>query len=83
MSKRLRILPFGVCLAICLGCWALTFGTLILFGHPGAARWTTMVTISAVAMEATVWVGAFTLGWSVFDSRRRLWARITELGRTL
>ena len=35
MSKRLRILPFGVCLAICLGCWAWTFGTLIPFRPSG------------------------------------------------
>jgi hypothetical protein len=29
-----------------------------------------------------VWVGAFTLGWSMFASRRRLWARITGGSRT-
>jgi hypothetical protein len=67
---------------ICLGCWVWTFGTLILFGHPGAARWTAMVTVSAFATEAMVWVGAFTLGWSMFASRRRLWARITGGSRT-
>ena len=76
-SKLTRRLLFGLALAICLACWAWTFGTLALFGHPGAARWTAMVTISAFASEATVWVGAFTLGWSAFESRRRWWARIT------
>ena len=81
-GKLLRILPFGLALAVCLGCWAWTFGTLILLGHPGAARWTTMVTMSALAMEAAVWVGAFTLGWSAFESRRRLWTRITGLRKT-
>ena len=57
-------------------------GSLMLFGHPGAARWTAMVTVSAFATEAAVWVGAFTLGWSAFESRRRLWTRITQGRRT-
>ncbi len=76
-GKLTRHLLFGIALVICLGCWAWTFGTLALFGHPGAARWTAMVTVSAIATEALVWVGAFTLGWSAFASRRRLWARLT------
>lgn len=76
-GKITRRLLFGLAVAICLGCWAFTFGTLLLFGHPGAARWTAMVTVSAFASEATLWVGAFTLGWSAFASRRRLWTRIT------
>lgn len=81
MSSRLiRWTLFGIVLAVCASCWAWTFGTLLLFGHPGAARWTAMVTVSAFATEATVWVGAFTLGWSAFASRRRLWARITGRG---
>jgi hypothetical protein len=80
-SKSTRRLLFGLALVICLACWASTFGTLVLFGHPGAARWTAMVTVSALASEATVWVGAFTLGWSVFESRRRWWAQITGRGR--
>lgn len=75
-GKILRWTLFGIALAVCAGCWAFTFGTLLLFGHPGAARWTAMVTVSAIASEATVWVGAFTLGWSAFASRRRLWARL-------
>lgn len=81
-AKLTRRLLFGLALAICLGCWAFTFGTLMLFGHPGAARWTAMVTVSAFATEATIWVGAFTLGWSAFESRRRLWTRITGGRRT-
>lgn len=76
-GKLTRWILFGSALAICLGCWAFTFGILILFGHPGAMRWTAMVTVSAFASEATLWVGAFTLGWSAFASRRRLWARLT------
>jgi len=80
-GKLIRRLLFALALVICLGCWVCTFGTLLLFGHPGAARWTAMVTVSAFATEAMVWVGAFTLGWSAFESRRRLWARITGQGR--
>lgn len=76
-GKLTRRLLFAIAVAISLGCWAFTFGTLYLFGHPGAAQWTAMVTISAFATEATVWVGTFTLGWSVFASRRRLWTQIT------
>lgn len=68
---------FGAALTACVGCWLYTFGSLLIFGHPGVAKWTAMVTVSAVATEATIWVGAFTLGWSVFANRRRLWARIT------
>jgi hypothetical protein len=78
MDHRLiRRSLFGITLATCLGCWIWTFGTLLLFGHPGAARWTAMVTVSAAATEATIWAGVFALGWSIFSSRRRLWARIT------
>jgi hypothetical protein len=76
-GKTTRFVLFGLAVAICAACWAFTFGTLALFGHPGAARWTAMVTVSAFATEAVVWVGAFTLGWSAFASRRRLWARLT------
>jgi hypothetical protein len=79
-GKLVRRLLFGLALAICLGCWAWTFGTLLLFGRPGIARWTAMVTAAAFATEATVWAGAFTLGWSAFESRRRLWTRITGQG---
>ena len=83
MNARLtRHLLFATALLICLGCWVFTFGSLMLFGHPGAARWTAMVTVSAFATEAAVWVGAFTLGWSAFESRRRLWTRITQGRRT-
>ncbi len=81
-GKLIRRTLFGIALAVCLGCWVWTFGTLLVFGHPGAARWTAMVTVSAFATEAMVWVGAFTLGWSMFASRRRLWARITGGSRT-
>ncbi len=76
-GKFYRWTLFGIAVAICVGCWAFTFGSLYLFGHPGAARWTAMVTVSAIASEAVVWVGAFTLGWSAFASRRRLWAKLT------
>ncbi len=79
-GKLARRLVFGIAAAVCVGCWVYTFGSLWLFGHPGAARWTAMVTVSAIATEAMVWVGAFTLGWSAFASRRRLWARITGQG---
>lgn len=72
---------FGLALAVCIGCWAFTFGSLFLFGHPGVAKWTAMVTVSAFATEAVVWAGAFTLGWAMFENRRRLWARISGRGR--
>lgn len=75
-GKLIRRTLFGLALVVCVACWAWTFGTLILFGHPGAARWTAMVTIAAIATEAMVWVGAFTLGWSAFSSRRRWWTRL-------
>lgn len=80
-GKWMRRGLFGLALAVCIGCWAFTFGSLIVFGHPGVAKWTAMVTVSAIATEATIWVGAFTLGWSMFANRRRLWARITGSGR--
>jgi len=76
MNGKVRLALFGMAVLVCLGCWVFTFGSLWLFGHPGAARWTAMVTVSAVATEAVVWVGAFTLGWSMFASRRRLWVRV-------
>lgn len=76
MKIGMRRSLFGVALAICVGCWGYTFGSLALFGHPGVARWTAMVTVSAIATEILFWVGAFTLGWSVFANRRRLWQRI-------
>lgn len=81
IGKWIRRGLFGLALAVCLGCWAWTFGGLIMFGHPGVARWTAMVTVSALATEAMIWVGAFTLGWSAFANRCRLWARITGRGR--
>jgi hypothetical protein len=79
-AKWIRRGLFGVALAVAVACWAWTFGSLALFGHPGVAKWTAMVTVSALATEVTIWVGAFALGWSMFANRRRLWARIT--GRT-
>ncbi len=60
-----------------MGCWGFTFGSLALFGHPGVARWTAMVTVSVFATEAMIWAGVFLLGWSAFSNRKRLWARIT------
>jgi len=76
MARRIRQGLFGLAVFICLGCWLFTFGSLLLFGHPGAAKWTAMVTVSAFATEGVFWVGAFTLGWSAFANRRRLWMRI-------
>ena len=67
---------FTVAALGCASCWVYTFGTLLVFGHPGVARWTAMVTVSAIATEATVWVGAFTLGWSAFSNRRRFWSKL-------
>ena len=72
----LKVGLFAIAAIICIGCWLYTFGSLLLFGHPGVARWTAMVTISAVATEATVWVGAFTLGWTAVSNRRRLWLKL-------
>lgn len=69
---------FGLSVLICVGCWAFTFGNLVLFGRPDVARWTAMVAVSAIATEAMIWTGAFVLGWKAFSNRRRLWARITR-----
>lgn len=71
---------FFVALAICAGCWIYTFGSLLLLGHPGTARWTALVTMSVIATEVLFWVGAFTVGWSMFESRSAIWKRLTKRG---
>lgn len=76
-GKWIRRGAFGLALAVCVACWVWTFGSLALFGHPGVAQWTAMVTVSAIATEVMIWIGAFTVGWSVFANRRRLWAGLT------
>lgn len=75
-GKWIRRSVSSLALTICVACWASTFGSLILLGHPGAAKWTAMVTVSALATEAMLWIGAFTLGWSAFANQRRLWMAI-------
>jgi len=67
---------FALAATVCISCWLYTLGSLVIFGHPGVAGWTAMVTVSAIATEATIWVGAFTLGWSAFSNRRRLWLKL-------
>ena len=81
-KKSIRRSMFGLALLICAGCWIYTFGTLLLLGHPGVAQWTALVTMSVIATEAVFWVGAFTMGWSVFESRGTIWKRLTK-GRAL
>lgn len=76
-GQWIRRSVFGLALAVCVACWATTFGVLLIFGHPGVAQWTAMVTVSAISTEALLWVGALTLGWSVFANRARLWRRLT------
>ena len=76
-GKWMRRGLFGLALVVCVGCWAYTVGSLVLFGHPGVAKWTAMVTVSAIATEVTIWAGVFALGWSAFANRRRLWGRLT------
>jgi len=76
IGSKIRKGIFAASVLICVGCWAYTFGTLLIFGHPGVARWTTMVTISAVSTEAVFWVGAVTLGLSIFERRRKLLKRL-------
>ena len=67
---------FAAALLVCLASWAYTFGSLALYGHPGIAAWTARVTISALATEALLWVGALTIGWSLFERRRAALARL-------
>lgn len=78
MKLGIRRGLFGLSVLICVTCWAFTFVSLALFGHPGAARWTAMVAVSAVATEVMIWTGVFVLGWKAFSNRRRFWARITR-----
>jgi len=77
MTKKLipRAL-FAAALLVCLACWAWTFGSLALYGHPGVAAWTARVTVSALATEALLWVGALTIGWTLFEKRRAALARL-------
>jgi hypothetical protein len=77
MGKGIRRALFGVALLICIGCWAVTFAGFALYGLPGKDKWIGIMIIACFATEALFWVGAFTLGWSIFDNRRRLWERIT------
>lgn len=77
-GKWIRRSLFGLALFVCLACWAYTFGSLALYGHPGASQWIARVTVSAVATEVLLWVGAFTLGWSLLERRRALWQRLAS-----
>jgi len=82
MNKKL--IPraiFAAALAVCVACWAWTFGTLALYGHPGVAEWTAMVTVSALATEGLLWVGALTIGWSLFEKRRAMLGKLFSSGR--
>jgi hypothetical protein len=77
-KKPIRRSLFILASLICAGCWIYTFGSLLLLGHPGAAKWTAMVTTSVIATEVLFWVGAFTMGWSIFESRSAIWKRFTK-----
>lgn len=82
MNKKL--IPrgiFAVALTICVACWAYTFGSLALYGHPGVAEWTAMVTVSAIATEGLLWVGALTIGWSLFEKRRAILRKLFSSAR--
>jgi hypothetical protein len=80
-KKLLRRSIFGVSIATCVASWAYTFGSLAINGHPGVAAWTARVTVSAIVTEAVFWVGAFTVGWSLFERRRDLFRRLTSRNR--
>ncbi|HEY6816437.1 MAG TPA: hypothetical protein VI168_12930 [Croceibacterium sp.] len=82
MNKKL--IPravFAFALTVCVACWAYTFGSLALYGHPGVVEWTARVTVSALATEGLLWVGALTIGWSLFDKRRTILGRLLASGR--
>jgi hypothetical protein len=71
-KKLIRRSIFAFAVIVCVACWAYTFGSLALYGQPGVAAWTARVTVSAIATECVFWVGAFTVGWSLFERRRAI-----------
>lgn len=78
MGKHTRRVILGLALLVGAGCWAFTFGGLMLYGFPGKTQWTAEVLISTLTTEGTLWVGAFTIGWTIVEQRRRLWQRLTR-----
>jgi hypothetical protein len=65
--------------SLCLAAWVIL--GVGLFVHFNVRIWTLIVTAAAVLTELFFWVLAATLGVSVFQARRRLWAHIIKLGQ--
>jgi hypothetical protein len=76
--KRIIVAAAG---SLCLAAWAaLGVG---LFVHFNVRIWTLIVTTAAVSTELFFWIVAATLGVSVFQARRRLWAHMVRQCRRL
>ena len=68
------ILP-AVAVVVCAAAWA---GMLLGFYLKVDLKTHTMlVTAAALASEAVIWTFAAALGLTVFEARRRIWARLT------
>jgi hypothetical protein len=67
--------------SLCLTAWvAMGVGLFVRFN---IRIWTLIVTAAAVSTELFFWVLAATLGVTVFQARRRLWANIAKQFRNL
>lgn len=72
MKLKWILLSIGV---VCAAAWAAMFLGLYL-GVDLKTR-TVLVTLAALSGEALIWMSAATLGMTVFEARRRIWARLT------
>jgi len=69
----------GAALAVAVAGW-IALGALILTGADKPVLLAAAV-VGALGTEATVWITAAALGLTVFEARKRIWAKVTGRSR--
>ncbi len=72
---KLKWIVLAVALIVCVAGW-LGFGAVMVLGLSQAIK-IGAFTGALLATEAVIWAGAFVLGVSIFEARRRIWRGLT------